>query len=128
MMSEKSDAEYMKRLEAKVEALEAEADWLREDVVDCAEKNERLLDETIADGKTIVRLEAIVAKLPKTADSVPVVPGVDVVWIDTGVGLRQSEVIDRHWASFGDRWGCCRPRRIQECSSTREAAKAAEGK
>lgn len=75
------------------------------------------------------RLWAMVDKLPKTADRVPVVPGMDTVWIDTHtVGLRQSNDIDRNgWASFGDKHGCCRSRRTTECYSTREAAEAAGG-
>lgn len=75
----------------------------------------------------IERLQAIVNKLPVTKDGVPVVPGTDCVWIDTGVvGLRASGDIDRNgWASFGDNYGCCRSRRTTECYSTREAAEQA---
>ena len=71
------------------------------------------------------RLSAIVEKLPKTADGVPVVPGVDNVWqwhSDWGwteCAVELGGCVDEHLA---DAYGGS----IKYCYSTREAALAAK--
>ena len=63
------------------------------------------------------RLRAIVDKLPKTADGVPVVPGLDNVWVKNGPNVRPSESMTT--------WRLLQVRRSY-CYSTREAAEAAK--
>lgn len=78
--------------------------------------------------KELASLQAIVEKLPKTKDGVPVVIRADTVWIYVGLPStkykRSNEMIG-WWAYFGDKFGPCRPRLIQECYSSKEAAEAA---
>ena len=63
------------------------------------------------------RLQAIVAKLPKTADGVPVVPGMEV-WQDCFDGIKQR------WAASGieDDRAMVTSFVYAECYSTRKAA------
>ena len=72
----------------------------------------------------IAKLEAIVEKLPKTADGVPVVPGQDVF------DYNRYEVFVRHVEmeafEYDDDGGKCAFGGIHDCYSTREAAEAAK--
>lgn len=119
--------------ERHVKALAAEMERLQA-IVDCCDAECLLDDSMTVNERVAVMAEklreatAIVDKLPKTADGVPIVPGCDVVWIDTKViGFRcSSEIGIDGWVSFGDEYGCCRSRRVGECYSTREAAEAAD--
>jgi len=65
----------------------------------------------------IDRLEAIVDKLPKTADGVPVTPGLELWTVHSGTGLPYSITVG------SVRYGGIYP----DCYSTREAASAAGG-
>lgn len=69
-------------------------------------------------------LEAIDAKLPKTADGATVVPFVDPVWAVATCGVER-----RYWEHSDCSWvyGNLRHKtiRVSECYSTREAAEAA---
>lgn len=70
----------------------------------------------------VAELQAIVDKLPRTADGVPVVPGM-VLHYRRGwqvLGAMVGEYADRE----GD-WHCVA---IDDCYSTRQAAEAAKGK
>ena len=69
----------------------------------------------------IADLEAAVAKFPKTADNVPVVPEFDTAWIVK----KNGEIVecgiwwDRAFDDF-----CCGGKPMSKCYSTREAAEA----
>jgi hypothetical protein len=66
----------------------------------------------------IERLRAIVDRLPKTKDGVPIIPCVDSVWHPDFTGSGTAKECGRaYWA--------CYMRKIDECYSTREAAEAA---
>ena len=73
--------------------------------------------------KEIERLQAIVDRLPKTADGVPVVPYVSVVWANP---MYFGHVIPKHVNDDGAIWLCGNggpP--VSQCYSTPEAAEAA---
>jgi hypothetical protein len=77
----------------------------------------------------IERLLAIVAKLPKTADGVPVVPGMRVWWVCNRAiwaGTVDGVTCDQVWLipDEGEHWGTWSP---SDCYSTREAAEKAAG-
>ena len=81
----------------------------------------------------IERLRAIVAKLPVTADGVPVVPGMNGVFVPTGqpcgvVSVSQADGCEGFEAllrdGVGDEWWAILP---EEFTSTHEAAAAAGG-
>ena len=76
----------------------------------------------------ILRLRAIIEKLPNTADGVSVVPGVDYVWAWwpregrwVAIGIVGTTAQAPHACGS---W--CRS--VSACDSTREAAEAARGK
>lgn len=102
----------------------------------------------IAKDRRIAELEAIVNRLPETADGVPVVPG-DTVWWpyddrDFGEGPHEMEVGQFwKWSSEQEDWeddkcGIAVPcayiehdwvsRDLRDCYSTREAAEKAQKK
>jgi len=85
--------------------------------------------EIAGQDREIKRLQAIVDKLPKTSDGVPVVPGMmlwDPVWIDRSFAVHSLDVY------------CPEARRsewvvegyvdVSQCFSTQAAAEAAKGK
>ncbi len=98
-------------------------DWLQEKDVVMGDQGER-----------IVALEAIVDKLPKTADGVPVVPGMDV-WCKDAVSHPRSTVGCYQWhVKNVDFRGLISgtfhnvsegPHDASACYSTRQAAEAA---
>ena len=77
----------------------------------------------------IERLRAIVAKLPKTVDGVPITPGMELHF--TGCGsvrvnaVRYSGAVELTTAEAGSTWTKFD---TSGCYSTREAAEAAGGK
>ncbi len=76
----------------------------------------------------IERLQAIIDKLPKTADGVPVVPGMilfDPVWIDRHFPIEELLVYcpDATRSEWHDG-----EVDVSQCYSTKAAAKAAKGK
>lgn len=108
-------------------------DWLNpsEDIIEAKRvgyqnglaEMESAIDEKDSE---IEHLQAIVDKLPKTADGVPIVPGMTVsVLANYGDGLRIHKLVVYDLTSIGcsdgDRyhWDC------HQCYSTREAAEAA---
>ncbi len=76
----------------------------------------------------IERLQAIVAKLPKTKDGVYVVPTRDRVWFIER-GYKTAMQYEIYWD--GDDWRvathCGERPLVADCFSTRAAAEAAEG-
>ena len=77
----------------------------------------------------IERLQAIVDKLPKTADGVPVVPGMAVFYSCKDFGPIRLTVADYvDWTEygplcFGTHGGVCHGQYADTCYSTREAAR-----
>ena len=74
----------------------------------------------------IKRLQAIVDKLPKTADGVPVVPDDLVYYLNANNTITECNV---QWRSEDGRYWACRgiqgpPFRVEKCYSTRKAAEA----
>jgi len=84
------------------------------DAIDCPHCLRVMLENTAVE---IERLRAVVDKLPRTADGVPVVPGLDTVWITWSEEAKQTLCTWRLMHLRGHR-----------CYSTREAAEAAGGK
>jgi hypothetical protein len=81
------------------------------------DRNIRELAEARAE---IERLHAIVDRLSKTKDGVPIIPCVDSVWHPDFTGSGTAKECGRaYWA--------CYMRKIDECYSTREAVEAARG-
>ena len=76
----------------------------------------------------IERLRAIVDKLPRTADGVPVVPGMEVYY-PIRSGTRQGEILQQWVNDSLDVTPCRSTNRVAIYSwySTREAAEAAGG-
>lgn len=89
-------------------------------------------EEVIRDQKAeIERLQAIVAKLPVTADGVPVVPHAGFVYypgicILRGI-VRRSDSGNKWCAVVQTRTREIREYDVSECCSTREAAENAKG-
>jgi hypothetical protein len=73
----------------------------------------------------VERLQAIVDKLPKTADGVRVVPHVDIVW-----AIYNGRIGNRHWYRGDQNWVygefSHHTVRVDKCYSSREAAEAAK--
>lgn len=106
-------------------------------VVRLAERLQSELDEDATDsGRHLAllieerqrseRLQAIVDRLPKTADGVPIVPGGDY-WSNNDRGTFQWSVVELHQtAASGTFHGSpCVYESYDECYSTREAAEKA---
>ena len=95
----------------------------------------KLTQENADLSREVERLEAIVRRIPLTADGVPVVPG-DVVWGKIGLSAREGVVV-WHSGKSADGLSCfsCGTgpqatehtgyRSIDKCYSTREAAEKA---
>jgi len=102
----------------------AMADILKEHIEQCPKHP---LSEAKAE---IERLQTIVDKLPKTADGVPVVPGMvlhDPIWIEDPFGVHQLLVFCPN--ARRSEWSCNDGEvDTSQCYSTREAAQAAKEK
>ncbi len=76
----------------------------------------------------IERLRAIVDKLPKTADGVPIIPGQTIVWVRLN-GTGEWVKAKCHWSILANNTGSWvmdfTPRGPEHSYSTREAAEAA---
>jgi hypothetical protein len=88
--------------------------------------DQRLAYEALQAADEITRLQAIIDRLPKTADGVPIVPG-DTIWFDidnysTVAGIEIEEPGGQWWVSFGISGA-----ETDQCYSTREAANKAGG-
>ena len=119
-------ARLIAQCHARIAELEAERDAARE-------REAAMMTDSLLKAGEIKRLKAIVAKLPKTADGVPVVPGMGVHCTETcytsGEGkitplyvheINKDVVVSRFNGTRTDVAG------YKHCYSTREAAEVAK--
>lgn len=110
-----SDGRLMQHAESGLRFL------MREEVVGWLNEFDKVTAERDALASERDSLRAIVSRLPKTADGVPVIPGIDFVWGMVSGGVHQLEVVpgvdSGMWATFNgdDR------QYVASCFSTRDA-------
>ena len=132
-LPETDDRDYIEVLEAAIEKLEAEVERLKRLTATYVADAGANIDKLEAE---VERLQAIVDKLPKTADGVPVVPGMNCYFRSHPLGMihKDAGIVSvgrsRDGESYevflrddnGDEWWAILP---EEVFSTREAAEEA---